>query len=186
MQGAQRVQVLFVLVDRGFSARQLVDHHVVLDQDDAVEAPAHHVSLALEIEEIREKVAVAVAFHHRLVDFVAFAGGFGLDAFLHAQVEVVGVDGGARDEALQDIGIIEDDDVGVGAWVELHGLEILHRGLVRNDPVEQGLHFLVAGPGIDRHALGSGQDGRGAAAQAEAQGKPGTAKAHGGLSPGGP
>src|SRR3954466_12120718 len=57
------------------AAGQLVDHHVLLDEDEPVEAPAGGLRLAIEAEDIEDDVALPVLVHHALRHLEAAAGG---------------------------------------------------------------------------------------------------------------
>ena len=166
LERAEGVRGFLVLVDRGLAAGQLVDDDALLDQEHAAEAEAGDVGSAAEVKQVGEEVAVALARDGLQVELVAFALALGGDAFLHAGVEVVGVDRGAGQEAAQDIGVVEDRDVRIAFRVELHLLQLGDRGLVRHDLVEGPLRFLEALPGTvsklfppRQHAAASRQGG---------------------------
>jgi len=78
----------FRLLNRGLPAGELVDDDVVLQQDEAVEAPARGVRLALEAEHIEHHIAHALPVHLALVDLEAAAAHLGHHALAHAVVEV--------------------------------------------------------------------------------------------------
>src|SRR3954469_6662097 len=84
----ERILVLLGPLQDRLAAGELVDHHVLLEQDEAIEAPAAGLRLAVEAEHVEHHVALPLLVHHALRHLEAAAGDFRHDAVAHALVEV--------------------------------------------------------------------------------------------------
>src|SRR3954471_412990 len=144
---AERVlRLLGALQDR-LAAGQLVDHHVLLDEDEPVEAPAAGLRLAVEAEDIEHDVALAVLVHHALRHLEAAAGDLRHHAVAHALIEVIDRERLVEHELAHHVGVVEDRDVRVLGRIERHQPQVGDGGLPGDDLVEGFLRGLVRRPG---------------------------------------
>lgn len=133
-------------MDQGLAANQFVHNNVVLDEQHAVELPARYVHLTFEVQKISPEITRAGAIDGSLFNFEARAGRFSLDAIPYPGIELVGIGCRARDKAAHDIRIVQEGDIRPGAGGQSKRLEVLDRGLIRNDLVEGVLRFFKTPP----------------------------------------
>src|SRR4030066_663742 len=142
----ERIVALFKFAGNRLAAGRLVYDHVVLDQDNPVEAPANNVRFAPEIHEIRPEIPVALAGYGFVFQLISLAGGICKDAVVHPFFQFESIDGRIWDEAAKYVGVIENNDIRIGVRIQLELLKLLHGGFVRDDLVEGLLSFLKALP----------------------------------------
>jgi hypothetical protein len=82
---------LLPFTDQGLAANQFVHDDVVLDEQNAVEAPARHIHLTFEIQSINPEIAIAGAFDGSLFNLETRAGRFSIDAIPYPGIELVRV-----------------------------------------------------------------------------------------------
>src|SRR4051812_362080 len=114
---AERVLILLGGLDHGLPAGELVDHDVILEEDERVEPPAARVGLAVEAEHVEDDVAQTLPLYRALVDLEAAAGDLGEYTVAHAAVEVVDRERLVEQEFPHHVGVVQDRDVGVRAWI---------------------------------------------------------------------
>ena len=98
MQRAEWIPVVFLFVNQRLAADQFIDDDVVFNEEYAVEAPASHINLTLEIQEIGQEISGTLAIDGFLNHLITLAGGFRVDALPYPCIQVIDIDRSVRNK----------------------------------------------------------------------------------------